>query len=373
MFHFICVLNYYTLLTFSICAVLSNYHAGRNRHKTEQSSFSSLTNIFYIFYLRKILSKVKQNIPVFQMDPNIIVLDSDDEDEPVVVTFIFAVFPNSFVYLNVYYSYFQNNFIVKSPVITKAGTKRPLVKDETENHKSKCPKIEEPSSKRRITPLKIGEATKDSKIIPFGNENEEEDESLLVLQEDKSKFNEDNTDSKMIMNGDSAASSSSKAFLNVIDPNFQKFINACKKIDNSKDMDKIVEKKLLKYYHAVHPDFINSKVFQKILKKSIEDIKETPNDVYVKLKIVIEELDIRRKSNVTVVANEEVAVKGTGDEKKDEHLNKLYKSLLLLKKRILKLEHEDVDFDANELDSSYVMKEKFEKRACQVRTILINS
>lgn len=223
--------------------------------------------------------------------------------------------------------------------------------------------------------MKIGEATKDSKIIPFGAEDEEEDEgSLLVLLEDNCKPSEDTfkskyeTDSKMITNGGSDACSSSKAVHIEINPNFQKFINACKKIDNSKDMDKIVEKKLLKYYHAVHPDFINSKVFQKILKKSIEDIQETPNDVYVKLKIVIEELDIRRKSNVTVVANEEVAVKGTGDEKKDEHLNKLYKSLLLLKKRILKLEHEDVDFDANELDSSYIMKERFEKRACQVRT-----
>lgn len=189
--------------------------------------------------------------------------------------------------------------------------------------------------------------------------------------EDTSKSKEW-TDGKKITNGAFEASSSSKAALNEIDPNFQKFINACKKIDNSTDMNKIVEKKLLKYYHAVHPDFINSKVFQKILRKSIEDIKETPNDVYVKLKLVIEELDIRRKSNVTVVANEEVAVKGTGDEKKDELLNKLYKSLLLLKKRILKLEHEDVDFNANELDSSYIMKERFEKRACQVRTGLIN-
>lgn len=254
------------------------------------------------------------------------------------------------------------------------------MKDETENHKSKCPKLEETLPKRRITPLKIGEATKDSKIILFGAENQDQDEeSLLVMLDDSSNLNEDTTktehgmDSKIIMNGGSEACSSSKSSYNKINPNFQKFINACKKIDNSKDMDKIVEKKLLKYYHAVHPDFINSKVFQKILKKSIEDIHETPNDVYVKLKIVIEELDIRRKSNVTVVANEEVAVKGTGDEKKDEHLNKLYKSLLLLKKRILKLEHEDVDFDANELDSSYIMKERFEKRACQVRINLINA
>lgn len=233
------------------------------------------------------------------------------------------------------------------------------MKYETEIHVAKLPKIEETTTKRRITPLKIGEATKDSNIIPFGTENEViHEDSLLVIQDESNNVNESEDTSRS-----NQGSSSSKT---VIDPNFQKFINACKKIDDSKDMDKIVEKKLLKYYHAVHPDFINSKVFQKILKKSIEDITQTPNDVYVKLKIVIEELDVRRRSNVTVIANEEVAVKGTGDEKKDEHLNKLYKSLLLLKKRILKLEHEDVDFDANELDSSYIMKERFEKRACQV-------
>ncbi|CAO1384415.1 unnamed protein product [Diamesa serratosioi] len=284
------------------------------------------------------------------MDPNIIVLDSDDEDEPVV-----------------------NNVIVETPVIAKAGIKRQLI-DGSENHNAKLPKIDETIPKRRITPLKIGEVTKDSTVIPFGTENVDIDEdSLLVVQEDSATLNEgedasksiQGPESKNIANGGSEGCSSSKTALNEIGPNFQKFINACKKIDDSKDMDKIIQKKLLKYYHAVHPDFINSKVFQKILKKSIEDINETPNDVYVKLKIVIEELDIRRRSNVTVIANEEVAVKGTGDEKKDEHLNKLYKSLLLLKKRILKLEHEDVDFDANELDSSYIMKERFEKRACQ--------
>lgn len=40
------------------------------------------------------------------MDPNIIVLDSDDDDELVDVTFFFAAFPKSFVYLNVFNLYF---------------------------------------------------------------------------------------------------------------------------------------------------------------------------------------------------------------------------------------------------------------------------
>jgi len=66
------------------------------------------------------------------------------------------------------------------------------------------------------------------------------------------------------------------------------------------------------------------------------------------------------------VTNEDsVKMKGTGDEKEDLRLKKLYKGLVPLKRNIADLEQAEVDWDDDE-DSSYLKKVRYEKRVCDI-------
>lgn len=143
-------------------------------------------------------------------------------------------------------------------------------------------------------------------------------------------------------------------------------IEACRNAEPSADMKQVIKKKLLKYYHLVHPDYVKSKNFLKSLRETANEINKEPHLVYVKLKEIIDELDIRRKSKTVVVTNEDsVEIKGTGDEAKDLHLKKLQKGLVKLKRTIDDLDQAEVDWDDDE-NSSYLKKSRFEKRASQI-------
>lgn len=143
-------------------------------------------------------------------------------------------------------------------------------------------------------------------------------------------------------------------------------IKACRAAEPSEEMKKIIKMKLLKYYHSVHPDFVTSKNFLKSLKATTEEIVREPHLVYANLKIVIDELDTRRKSKAAVLTNaESVETEGTGDAAKDEQLKKLQRALVKCKRMILNLEEAEVDWEDDD-NSAYLKKVRFEKRACEI-------
>lgn len=150
---------------------------------------------------------------------------------------------------------------------------------------------------------------------------------------------------------------------NPIGKEFAELLNACRKADASKEMELLIQKKLIKYYECVHPDYINSKSFKKTLAAVTQDVNEQPELVYLKLASIVEELNIRRKSRNSVMTNENVTT--TGSEKKDNQIRRLNRALYILKKRIAKLEEMEVDFDEG-INSSYMMEERYKKRAFEI-------
>lgn len=146
---------------------------------------------------------------------------------------------------------------------------------------------------------------------------------------------------------------------------FKLLIEACNSADNSEDMQRMVDRKLIKYYQSVHPNFVNSKSFRKTVSEVTRSVQAKPNLVYVTINSLVEEMKTRRDNNKIVVVddpdpdpNESI----TGDEKKDLKIRKLSKALHKLKRRIAKLEEAEVDFE-DEDNSKYMISEKCKKRA----------
>lgn len=243
---------------------------------------------------------------------------------------------------------------------------------------------------RRIQPTKIGEIQdKSTKNVGLNFDSLETTESskgeagsssacdLIASPLDKSQHNSEGSNGMMEElkelkesqeDCEAGPSTSNEAAVakNELTQQMKELIEACRAAEPSAEMKQVIKKKLLKYYHSVHPDYVTSKNFLKSLKAATEEIRKEPHLVYTKLQAVIEELDARRKSKATVVTTEEsVEVKGTGDEKKDENLKRLYRGLLQLKRQITVLEEAEVDWEEDD-NSSYLKKVRFEKRACEI-------
>ncbi|XP_055596684.1 daxx-like protein [Uranotaenia lowii] len=150
---------------------------------------------------------------------------------------------------------------------------------------------------------------------------------------------------------------------NPIGKEFADLLNACRKADTSPEMELLIQKKLIKYYECVHPDYINSKSFKKTVTTVTEEVTSNPELVYLKLSSIVEELNIRRKSRDSVMTNENIT--STGSERKDNQIRRLNRALYILKKRIAKLEEMEVDFE-EEINSAYLMQERYKKRAFEI-------
>lgn len=146
---------------------------------------------------------------------------------------------------------------------------------------------------------------------------------------------------------------------------FITLIEACRAADSSSDMELLISKKLTRYYHTVHPDFVNSKSFIKTVLGVAAEIKSKPGLVYLKLTSILDELSIRRKSGQTVHTNEEVTAPNAEDAKKDFQIKRLNQALYVLNKKIAKLDQIDVDFDDEE-NSTFMLVERYKKRACEI-------
>uniref|UniRef100_A0A1B0CVR2 Daxx histone-binding domain-containing protein n=1 Tax=Lutzomyia longipalpis TaxID=7200 RepID=A0A1B0CVR2_LUTLO len=211
---------------------------------------------------------------------------------------------------------------------------------------------------RRVTPMKIGEKTpvKD-KIRHFGDDDEFSPISSPISRQEPSgsaTVQEDDDDDE------ERAESEEDQPLNAT---YQELIDVCREAEDTPDMEMLIEKKLIRYYHSVHPDFVNSKSFCRTVRGVTEDIRANPGLVYLKISSILEELNTRRKSRDIVMVNEEAT--GTGSERRNAQIKRLSKALYILKKRIAKMEETEVDFD-DDHHSVHIQVEQYKKRACQI-------
>lgn len=231
--------------------------------------------------------------------------------------------------------------------IIKISPKRPLNVSSSSNRRIAPPR-------KRIKPIQISHVASlcsnglfpDEFVETVFDDNKEEQPPVQEEEEDEPEVNEDKSEEKTPMNSD-----------------FLKLIETLRKADNSPDMDRLITKKLVRYYESVHPDFVNSKSFLKSVQSTRKEIETNPGLVYLKISSILEELNTRRKIRSTVVVNEEVT--STGNEKKDNQIKRLNKALYILKRKINKLESEDVDFNEDQ-NSVYLMGERYKKRACEI-------
>lgn len=224
--------------------------------------------------------------------------------------------------------------------IIKISPKRPLNVSSSSNRRIAPPR-------KRIKPIQISDVVSLGPLFPDEFVETVFDDSKDELKPDEEEpVNEDKSEEKTPMNSD-----------------FLKLIETLRKADNSPDMDRLITKKLVRYYESVHPDFVNSKSFLKSVQSTRKEIETNPGLVYLKISCILEELNTRRKIHSTVVVNEEVT--STGNEKKDNQIKRLNKALYILKRKINKLESEDVDFNEDQ-NSVYLMGERYKKRACEI-------
>lgn len=149
-----------------------------------------------------------------------------------------------------------------------------------------------------------------------------------------------------------------------INETFANLIKACQSADSSPAMQKLIDKRLIKYYQGAHPKFVNSRAFCKTVCTTTAQIQENPHMVYLSLKSIVEELDIRRQNYSAAVEGEEDAPK-TGDPKTDIKLRKLTLALTKCEKKIKELDEAEVDFD-DEHNSNYILAERFKNHACKI-------
>ncbi|XP_059617448.1 death domain-associated protein 6 [Phlebotomus argentipes] len=215
---------------------------------------------------------------------------------------------------------------------------------------------------RRITPIKIAERTPDKeKIRHFGDDEEFSPISSPISRDDREK-------------SDPSASTAAHAKLDAsededadevlpINPTYQELLDICRESENTPDMEMLIDKKLIRYYRDVHPDFVNSKSFCKTVRSVIEDIKANPGLVYLKISSILEELNTRRKSRDIVMVSDEPT--SSVSEKRHGQIKRLSKALYYLKKRIARLEETEVDFN-DDSHSAHIQAELYKKRACQI-------
>lgn len=163
---------------------------------------------------------------------------------------------------------------------------------------------------------------------------------------------------------------------------FRKLILACREVDTSSDMEKLIRKKLIGYYREVPQEFVTAKSFRDLVTSVTEEIKKSPHLIYLKITRIIEELKPRRRTVLLVKQEKqdgggngtgepvdaEVAVQMEMNKKKALQIKKLNKALAQLKKRIDELDKEEVDFD-EDVNSAHMKVERYKKRACQVNGI----
>lgn len=208
---------------------------------------------------------------------------------------------------------------------------------------------------RRITPLTVSSVV--SKRILNNDSDAQSKDSFAT--------NDDHAASDSGTNDQQPPKKRTKLEKTPLNEAFTELLDACRMADQTDDMEHLINRKLIRYYQSVHPDFVNSKSFRKNAVKVAAEIRAQPKLVYLKLVGIIEELDNRRKGGESVTVNNEDEVSSTGDGRKDSQIRKLNNALIKLKKKIAVLDEAEVDWD-NEDNSTFMILERYKKRAWQI-------
>lgn len=245
-----------------------------------------------------------------------------------------------------------------SPLLTPSTSPTSTVTSTSLKRKQSC--TDGPAEIKRIRPIKIAEVVTmavpnrdiDSDTFSRGSVNSNDEAEVIT--------GDTNYGDAVTLDLTKSKKPKEKTPMNA---EFSMLLDVCREADRSEDMDKLITKKLVRYYESVHPDFVNSKSFRKTIQTAIAEIKLHPTLVYLKISSVLEELDTRRKSGQTVVSNEEVT--STGSARKDFQIKKLNRALYVLKKRIAALDEDEVNWD-DEDNSIFMISERLKKRACEI-------
>lgn len=145
---------------------------------------------------------------------------------------------------------------------------------------------------------------------------------------------------------------------------FMELLKVCREADESPDMERLLTNKLLKYYHEVHPDYVNSKSFMKDVRTTTLNIRNNSKLVYYSLQSIVAELNTRRKAGSAIMVNEDTNL-SPEDQKLNRKLKKLNQALVHCSKKIREFEEADVNFD-EEVNSSHLLAERYKDRACKI-------
>ncbi|XP_022821551.1 death domain-associated protein 6 isoform X2 [Spodoptera litura] len=158
---------------------------------------------------------------------------------------------------------------------------------------------------------------------------------------------------------------------------YQNFIDVCFQLENSEDMNKIVEKKIKGYYRQVPKEYTESEEFIDMVKSKIVAMKASPEKMYLFIKDIVDELNMQRKRtksqpqvvNLETVPEEsdqfQFGNENEFDSKRQRQIRKLEKTIKKLHRAIQKLEEHEVDFD-DEDDSVYLLTERYKERMVRV-------
>lgn len=254
--------------------------------------------------------------------------------------------------------------IAVSPLLTPSTSPNSTITASTIKRKPSSSSAESPIDRKRICPLKISE------VVTMARPNQAN--NSITFSNDVKMISGDDNDSSIAGDGGSDDDASTIVNRNKskkpkektpLSEEFVKLLDTCRRADASADMEKLINRKLIRYYQIVHPDFVSSKSFMKTIRTAMDEIEAQPELVYLKISSVLEELNIRRKSGESVVANDQVA--STGNAHKDSQIRKLNKALYMLKKKIAQLDEADVDWDEED-NSQFMISERLKKRATEI-------
>lgn len=220
---------------------------------------------------------------------------------------------------------------------------------------------------KRIAPTKISDT-----VTIRASSMEKSSDSDVLSRDSSSVTNDETVTNNNLSNGDTLLQEYQPSAKRLrlddqpdapIDVDFLSLIEVCKRVDPSEDMKKITAK-MEKYYRRAHTDYVKSKSFTKLVKGVTTEIEKQPKLVYMKVNNVSDELKTRRTMENSN-AIDEPTKESAADEKKRKKIDKLSAALRVLQKRIRRSEEAEVDFD-DELNSKYLVTERYKKRACEI-------
>ncbi|XP_048006491.1 uncharacterized protein LOC125241854 [Leguminivora glycinivorella] len=233
------------------------------------------------------------------------------------------------------------------------------------------------SSNTKVNNDSNSKASKDSKIVSLTPEIMETDEtSVEIAQNKQGSVSVRQIKSMQLKQNTKVAPKKDVGLPSEFHPIYQNFISLCIQLENSNDMEKIIEKKIKPYYRQAPKEYTESEEFLDMVSSKITAMEAAPEKMYLYIKDIVDELNLQRKYMKQVPVEEPrskdvdkdsflYGKENELDPNKQRQIRKLEKTLKKLNRAIQKLEAQEVDFDDEE-DSVYLLTEKYKERMVRV-------